>query len=386
MWWPLKSISTVCLIAVLMACGCKPTPNSSETTTPMSSATKSSTNKSPFCQTAAGQEVDLYTLTNANGVTLKMITLGATVVAVEVPDRDGKLANVTLSFNSPEEYLTNGPYFGATVGRYANRIAAGKFSLDGEEYTLATNNGPNHLHGGDAGFNSKIWQATTSSDDNSQSIEFNYSSADGEEGYPGKLDVTVVYSLTNDNELKIDYTATTDKATVLNLTNHCYWNLAGTGPILEHELTLEADKIVTAGPGLIPTGELADVVGTAMDFTTPHTIGSRIAEPKKNQDAKGYDHCYVLRSQDGELSLAARVKDPSSGRIMEISTTQPGIQLYTGNFLAGGSGDGGNAQHGAFCLETQHYPDSPNRPDFPSTVLKPGETFHEVTVHKFLTE
>lgn len=353
--------------------------------------------KEAYGKTKDGQAVDLYTCTNRNGLVLKMTNYGATVVSMETPDKAGKKANITLGFSSLEGYLARHPFFGSTVGRYGNRIAKGKFKLDGKEYTLATNNGPNHLHGGIKGFDAVVWKgvpftaATDTREDklDGAGVRFTYTSPDGEEGYPGKLEVMVDYLLTNSNELRIDYVAKTDKPTVVNLTNHCYWNLggAGSGDILKHELTLAADKFLPIDATSIPTGELAPVKGTAFDFTTPHAIGDRIGEIKKPpHETKGYDHCYVLRGQQGKLELAARVKDPKSGRVMEIFTTEPGVQLYCGNFLDGSVGGGGYKQHDAFCLETQHYPDSPNKPEFPSTVLRPGETYRSTTAHKFSVE
>jgi aldose 1-epimerase len=338
--------------------------------------------KSSFGMTKDGAEVFLFTCTNANGVVVKLITYGATLISVETPDRDGKLDNITLGFATLDGYLQRHPYFGSTVGRYGNRIAGGKFSIDGQEYTLATNNGPNHLHGGIKAFDAVVWNAEKVKSADEVGVKFTFRSVDGEEGYPGNLDATVIYTLTNDNQLKIDYTATTDKATVVNLTNHAYWNLAGagSGDVLKHELMLAADKYLPIDETSIPTGELADVEGTVMDFTTAQPIGSRIAELQQGH-TKGYDHCYVVRGEPGTLRLAARAKDPASGRVMEVHTTEPGIQLYTGNFLVGDF-----KQHDAFCLETQHYPDSPNKPEFPSTLLKPGETFRSTTVHRFSVE
>lgn len=342
--------------------------------------------KSLFGKTQTGQEAQLFTCTNKNGLVLKLTDYGATVVAVETPDRSGKRANINLGFDNVRGFEGDHPYFGATVGRFANRIAKARFTLDGKEYTLAANNGPNHLHGGLKGFNRVMWRAEEVKTGDEVGVRFSYLSPDGEEGYPGNLKVTALYTLNNDNELKMEFTATTDKATVLNLTNHNYWNLSGayTGSIYDHVLMIAADKYVPTDETLIPTGGTASVQGTPLDFTTPKPIGQDIR--KIDTDPVGYDHCYVLRSQSGTLALAARVKDPDTGRVMEVYTTQPGMQLYTGNFLTGKEAEGGARQHHAFCLETQHLPDSPNQKDFPSTVLRPGETFKETTVHKFSAE
>lgn len=342
--------------------------------------------KASYGKTKDGTEVFLYTCTNQNGLVVRITNYGATVVSVETPDRNGKLANITLSFPKLDGYLERHPYFGSTVGRYGNRIAGGKFSIDGKQYQLATNNGPNHLHGGIKAFDALVWKAEELKTADAVGVSFSLRSPDGDEGFPGNLDCVVKYWLTNQDELRIDYTATTDKPTVVNLTNHCYWNLggAGSGNILQHELEIAADKYLPIDATSIPTGVLADVKGTAMDFTTVHTIGERIDELKKApHTTQGYDHCYALRGQEGKLTLAARARDPKSGRVMEIYTTEPGIQLYCGNFLDGGAGNGGFKQHDAFCLETQHYPDSPNQASFPSTLLKPGQTFQSTTVHKF---
>ena len=337
--------------------------------------------KEPFGKTPEGDEVELYTLTNTHGLVVKIMTYGATVTAVELPDRDGKVENVTLNMKTLDDYLAGHPYFGSTVGRYANRIARGRFTLDGKEYTLATNNGLHHLHGGEKGFDKRVWAAEPIKDNEFVGVKFSLESADGEEGYPGTLAVTVTYSLTNDNELRMEYTARTDKPTHVNLTNHIYWNLTGAGDVLGHELTLHADAYLPVDDGLVPLGPTRPVKDTPMDFTAPKTIGSRI-----DRVEGGYDHCYVLNKQDGRpkrLSLAARVVEPKSGRVMEIFTTQPGIQFYTGNFLDGEPNSGGFEQHRGFCLETQHYPDSPNQPEYPSTILMPGETYKKVTVHRF---
>jgi aldose 1-epimerase len=343
----------------------------------------------PFGKTKDGKDVTVYTLTNSRGTKVRLIDYGATLISVETPDKAGKTANITLGFPTLAGYLERHPYFGSTVGRYGNRIAGGKFKLDGKEYSLATNNGPNHLHGGIKGFDAVLWKSQPVKGTDSVGVRFSHTSPDGDEGYPGKLDVTTTYTLTANNELRIDYEATTDKATVVNLTNHAYWNLAGagSGTILKHELTLAADKYLPIDDTSIPTGKPAEVKGTPFDFTSKHAIGERIDQIKKDpHKTQGYDHCYVLRGQQGKLELAAKAKDPASGRVMEIFTTEPGIQLYCGNFLGGGAGEGGYKQHEAFCLETQHYPDSPNQPAFPTTTLKPGETYKSTTVHKFSVE
>jgi aldose 1-epimerase len=340
--------------------------------------------KSEFGKTSGGAAASLYTCTNDQGVVVKLTDYGATLVAVLVPDKSGKKANICLGFDDVSGYEKHTAYFGCVVGRYGNRIAKGRFTLDGQQYRLATNNGPNHLHGGVKGFNRYLWKSAPIERDGEVGVRFQRTSKDGEEGYPGALKATVEYTLDNENQLKIHYRATTDKPTVVNLTNHAYWNLggAGSGTILDHELQLNADKYLAVDDGLIPTGEMPSVKGTPMDFTRPHTIGSRIREI--DADPQGYDHCYVLNSSGKGLSRAATVKDPQSGRKLTVSTTEPGVQLYTGNFLSGAKENGGHPQYGAFCLETQHFPDSPNQPEFPSTVLRPGETYETTTVYGFL--
>ncbi len=345
--------------------------------------------KQAWGKTADGKEVTLYTCTNANGLSVQLATWGATVVSVNTPDRNGKLANITLGFPSVDGYMKRHPYFGATVGRYGNRIAKGKFTLDGKEYTLAVNNGPNHLHGGIKSFDQVLWNAEEVKTESAVGIKFSRTSPDGEEGYPGTMQVEVTYTLTNDNELRVDYHATTDKPTVVNLTNHNYWNLGGatSGKILKHELKLEADEYIPVDANSIPLGKPAAVKGTVMDFTSFHAIGERIDELKKEpHTTKGYDHTYVLRGAGKELKLAATVKDPASGRVMEIRTTEPGIQFYAGNFLDGDVLGNKHEQHEGFCLETQHFPDSPNQAAFPSAVLRPGETYKTTTIHKFKAE
>jgi aldose 1-epimerase len=334
-----------------------------------------------------GRGVALYTLSNAHGMEVAISTYGATIVSIKVPDRNGKIADVVLGFDSLDGYLTKEPYFGAVVGRYGNRIAKGSFTLDGATYTLARNNGENSLHGGLKGFDKQVWLGRAVTSNDGPGVELMYLSKDGEEGFPGNLTATVTYTLTANNELKIDYAATTDKDTVLNLTNHSYFNLAGqgNGDILDHIVAIDADRFTPVDATLIPTGELRSVAGTPFDFRKPMAIGARIDDP--DQQIKlggGYDHNFVLNHSDG--MLAARVTDPKSGRTLIVLTTQPGVQFYTANFLDGTIHGKGGAVYGrrsAFCLETQHFPDSPNQPGFPTVVLKPGEKFHSTTVFRF---
>ena len=346
--------------------------------------------KSDFGKTPAGEQVDLYTLTNTNGLECRIITWGGTCVSLKVPDRQGKLGDIMLGHDTLEGYLSHdtSPYFGALIGRYGNRIAKGKFSIDGTEYTLATNNNENHLHGGVVGFDQKVWTAETSEGDKEVSLKLTYTSPDGEEGYPGALKATVVYSLTNADELRIDYEATTDKPTVCNLTNHSYYNFTGAArDILDHELMINGDNTTPVDEGLIPTGEMAPVTGTPFDFTSPKAIGKDIdANDIQIGYGPGYDHNWVLNKEGQELSLAAEVYEPTTGRVMTIHTTEPAIQFYAGNFLDGTitGKDGKTYPHRfGFCLETQHSPDSPNKPDWPSVVLRPGEVYKSTTVHTF---
>jgi aldose 1-epimerase len=338
-------------------------------------------------KTRDGEEVDLFVLGNAAGCKAKILTYGALLMELDVPDRDGKLADVVLGFDDLEGYLAGHPFFGATVGRVANRIAGAKFTLDGKDYKLAANNGANSLHGGVKGFDKVVWQVTeASSGGDGAKVRLSYRSKDGEEGYPGNLSCWVTYVLTDDNELRIDYRATTDKPTPVNLTNHSYFNLAGqaSGDVLGHELTLNADRYTPADAGLIPTGEIKPVRGTPLDFTKPEKIGTRIGELKGKP--VGYDHNFVLNKDDKKLTLAAKVYESKTGRVMEMYTTEPAVQLYTGNFLDGSvKGKGGVAykQYQALCLEAQHYPDSVHHPEFPSTILEPGKTYTQTTVYKF---
>jgi aldose 1-epimerase len=347
--------------------------------------------KQPFGKTADGAEVDLYTLQSGKGMTAKIITYGTIVTELDVPDRAGKTADVVLGFDDLKGYLAGHPFFGAIVGRVANRIAKGKFTLDGKEYKLATNNGPNHLHGGIKGFDKVVWKAEPVDAKDGVAVKFSYVSKDGEEGYPGNLTCTVTYTLTTKNELRIDYTATTDKATPVNLSNHSYFNLAGhgSGDILGHEMHIQADDYTPVDDTLIPTGKIEPVKGTPLDFlpqTPAFTIGKRIGELKG--EPRGYDHNFVLR-KNAKLDMAARVTEPKSGRVMEVWTTEPGVQFYTGNFLNGkekGKGGAVYNKHAGFCLETQHYPDSVNHPSFPSVILKPGDTYTQTTIYRFSTK
>lgn len=329
-------------------------------------------------QTTQGHDISLFTLKN-DVLNVQITNLGAALVTVEAPDRDGVRANVNLRHATGETYIQNPSSFGAICGRYANRIGKAKFSLDGKEYTLVANNGPNHLHGGAVGFNRYLWSAEPQADH----ITFRIVSPAGDEGYPGQLSVDVTYRLEK-NELTIDYVATTDAPTVLNLTNHAYWNLGGvaSGVIDDHILQLNSAQYLIADENVLVTGEIASVENTPFDFRTPQTIGSRIDQI----DIGGYDHCFVVGGEAGTLRKAARVVHPASGRIMEVETTEPGVQLYTANHFNGGSGCAGAPKHGAFCLECQHYPDSPNQPAFPSTVLRPGQQYTQSTVHRFLAE
>lgn len=333
-----------------------------------------------------GKLVKRYTLTNKNGVVAKLSEYGAILTELWVPDRNGRFGNVVAGFDNLDQYLKGCPFFGATTGRYANRIAKGRFTLEGKEYTLATNNGPNALHGGLKGFDKQLWKSEPiSSQSGQQGVRFNYLSKDGEEGYPGNLNVFVTYTLTDDDSLQIDYLATTDQTTIVNLTNHTYFNLAGSDDILNHELRVSADRYTPVNDQLIPTGELAPVTGTPFDFQQPTKIGARFHQLTNNP--RGYDHNLVLKRSGSNLESIGLVSEPTSGRRMEILTTEPGMQLYTGNFLDGkltGVGGVNYKQHSAFCLETQHFPDSPNQPHFPSTVLKPSDKFQSTTAYKFL--
>ncbi len=344
----------------------------------------------PFGQTADGAKITAYTLLNKNGMKAKIITYGGIVTELHVPDKDGKLADVALGHDSLEGYLKGHPYFGCIVGRVCNRIADAKFTLDGKEYKLAANNGKNTLHGGKEGFDKKVWKAEPMLTGDGPALKLTYASKDGEEGFPGTLQSTVTYTLLADNALKIDYRATTDKPTPVNLTNHAYFNLAGhnSGDVLGHVLQLAADKYTPTDESLIPTGKIEPVAGTPFDFTKPTAIGERIKQIKA--DPVGYDLNYVHGMKREESpKLVATVTEPKTGRVMEVLTTEPGVQFYSGNFLDGtnvGKGGAVYKQYNGFCLETQFFPDSPNQPMFPSITLKPGEEYRQTTIYKFKTK
>jgi aldose 1-epimerase len=345
--------------------------------------------KSVFGKTKDGRTVDLYTLTNDHGMVVTLTNWGASIVSIHVPDRSGKNADVALGYDTVAGYIGDTAYLGATVGRYGNRIAKGRFTLDGKEYKLAQNNGENSLHGGTVGFNKRLWDAKEVKTADGVAVQMHYLSKDGEEGYPGNLDVLVTFTLDNKNEVKIDYLATTDKPTVVNLTNHTYFNLLGdaAGDILGHVLMLNADRFTPVDAGLIPTGELRPVAGTPMDFRQPTAIGARINDNYEQLVlGKGYDHNWVINQTGNPPRLAARLSEPKTGRVVEVLTTEPGIQFYSGNFLDGTiKGKNGRVyQHRyGLCLETQHFPDSPNHPDFPSTTLRPGEKYQTTTIYRF---
>ena len=346
-------------------------------------------NKQPFGETADAKPVELYTLTNTGGMEAKITTYGATLVSLTVPDRNGVPGDVVLGYDSLADYSTRPEYFGCIAGRYANRIAGGKFSLHGTQHQLAANDGDNHLHGGIRGLDKVVWQAQGFEDNSGIGLRLAYLSPDGEEGYPGNLSITVTYTLTASNELIIDYNATTDKSTIVNLTHHSYFNLAGagTGDILNHDLMINADRFTPVDRSLIPTGELRDAAGTAFDFTQPTAIGARIGHDEEQlQFGGGYDHNWVLNKDVDGPCLAARAYERKSGRTLEVYTTQPGLQFYSGNFMENNiDAKAGQIYHhrGGFCLETQHFPDSPNRPDFPTTVLDPESEYEHTTIFKF---
>jgi aldose 1-epimerase len=343
---------------------------------------------SPFGKTPDGTPVEIYTFRNRRGMEARIMTYGGIIVSLKTPDKNNRLDDIVLGCDSLDGYLKNNPYFGAIIGRYGNRIANGKFTLDGKAYALAANNGANHLHGGLKGFDKVVWKAEV--DKPETKLKLSYLSKDGEEGYPGNLAVTATYALTEENELQIEFTATTDKPTLCNLTHHSYFNLRGGGDILGHVVKINAEKFTPVDGNLIPTGELRAVAGTPLDFRQPAPIGARVnSDNGQIRLAKGYDHNWVLDKPPGRLGLAARIHEPATGRVMELFTTAPGMQFYTGNFLDGTiTGKGGRAYQfrDGFCMEPQGFPDSPNHPEFPSTRLSPGETYNHTIIYKFSTE
>ena len=349
---------------------------------------KSVISTSSFGTTPAGEAVNLYTLTNASGMEVGIINFGGIITRIKTADRNGKFADIALGFDELEPYLQASPYLGALIGRFGNRLAKGRFELDGKTYQLETNNGANHLHGGSAGFDKVVWQATPFSADTHVGVKLCYLSRDGDQGYPGNLSVTVTYTLTNEDEILVDYHATTDQATPINLTQHSYFNLAGQGDILQHELMINADAFTPIDETQIPVGGSRSVAGTAFDFRAPKTIGADInSDDEQLRCGLGYDHNFVLNKvAPKKMTFAARAAESTSGRVLEVYTEEPGIQFYSGNFLDGSlSGRGQTyAYRTGFCLETQHFPDSPNQPDFPSTILRPGETYTSRTIFKFL--
>ena len=356
----------------------------------MSNTPKGTITKADFGQTPEGRAVELYTLRNSKGMEATIMTYGGIVTSLKIPDKNGKLGDVVLGYDNLDGYIKSTPYFGALIGRYGNRIANGKFSLDGKTFTLATNNGVNSLHGGLKGFDKQVWTARPLPTAHGPSLILTYVSQGGEEGYPGTLSVTAIYSITEGNELRVDFSATTSEKTVVNLTHHSYFNLRGSGDILDHIVVINADKFTPVDGGLIPTGELRPVAGTPFDFTTAHTIGERVnAADEQLKLGNGYDHNWVLNRQGSELSLAAGVYEPTTGRTMEVWTTEPATQFYTGNFLDGtitGKGGWTYQFRNGFCFEPQHYPDSPNHPDFPTTTLNPGEKYQNTIIYKFSTK
>jgi aldose 1-epimerase len=374
-----------CLIALAVGCWIVVGPSLCSAAWAAESEAMKRIHQQDWGQTSAGQEVQLITLSNRQGMLAKITSYGAILTELHVPDRQGRTTNVVLGFDNLERYLQGHPAFGSTIGRVANRIANARFTLDGVTYELAANIGPHHIHGGRAGFHQRVWGVQLLPIEADQaSVEFTYRSVDGEEGYPGNLEVKVTYTLTDGNELRIDYQATTDKATPVNLTNHSYFNLKGSGDVLDHILEIDADRYTLADEALIPTGEIASVAGTPLDFRQPTTIGARIDQlrPRPN----GYDHNYVLNSTNGLLAFAARATHPETGRVMEAWTTEPGMQLYTANGFNGrltGTGGVVYPRHAGFCFETQHFPDSINQPNFPSVVLRPGRTFRSSTAFRF---
>jgi len=407
---PGKSFSVAVLVLLLCGCGPSPQPAAPTSTQPAATATSSapsaatadptamkpmnnaafSVQSKSFGKLPDGREVSLVTLKNNNGVEIDVTNYGGIITRLLTPDAKGQPGDIVLGYDNLQQYLDNNPYFGAIIGRFGNRIAKGQFELDGKKYQLATNDGDNHLHGGGQGFDKKLWQIKPFQHENSVGVELSYLSVDGEEGYPGNLQVKVIYTLTNTNELQMQFQATTDLTTPVNLTQHSYFNLAGSGSILEHQLEIPAAQITPVGAGLIPTGELQAVEGTPFDFRTAKAIGRDIAaDDAQLKLGLGYDHNFVLKAKvDKSLVLAGRVSEPTSGRVLEVWTEEPAVQFYSGNFLDGSlTGKGVQYAHrSGFCLEPQHYPDAPNQRTFPSTLLKPGETYSTQIVYRFSTK
>lgn len=377
------SLSAALFFALALCAAAPPRPAAA-----MNQNSRAGIEKRPFGKLADGTTVELYTLTNRNGVRAQITNYGGALVSLMVPDARGRMADVALGYDGPADYEADAFYMGTIAGRYANRIAGGRFKLGGVEYQLARNNGPNHLHGGVRGFNKVVWRARELRRADGVAVELSYLSRDGEEGYPGNLSATITYVLTDKDELRIEYAATADKETIVNLTNHSYFNLAGAGAgdVLGHVLRINADRFTPVDETSIPVGELKAVKGTPFDFTKPTAVGGRIDQDDEQlRRGRGYDHNFVLNKRGAELSLAAQVYEPTTGRAMEVWTTEPGLQLYTGNFLEGARGKGGEVyrMREGFCLEAQHFPDSPNRPAFPSTALRPGTRYTQTTVYKF---
>ena len=388
-WSTITTSMKQILLCVCLAAGCLPLA-----VLPVHSQFSRSIHMQPFGKTSDGEEVSLYALRNSSGMEATITNYGGTITSLKVMDRKKRFADVVLGFDDLAGYIStaNNAYFGATIGRYANRIAKGTFTLDNQTYHTPINDGPNTLHGGLKGFDKRVWQAEEVATPEGHALELHYVSHDGEEGFPGNLDVTVRYSLGEKNDLRIDYRARTDKDTVLNLTNHSYFNLAGAGEgdILHHKLTITADRFTPIDSTLIPTGDLQPVTSTPFDFRSATDVGARINRDNQQLHfAHGYDHNFVLNHPAGNIGLAARVEEPHSGRVMEVYTDQPGVQFYTGNFLNGKiHGKGGKAYEyrSALCLETQHFPDSPNHPNFPTSELKAGKEFHSSTIYRFSVE
>ena len=387
-------------LAVSVALGCAQMAYADTTTTTTTTATKKteaakataqlSVAEAPFGKLPSGEATTLYTLTNANGLVVKVTNYGGVITSIHTPDKTGKMGDIVLGFDSVDGYLKNKSFFGAVIGRFGNRIGKGQFSLDGKQYQLTLNDGPNHLHGGTVGFDKILWTAKPFKTEKSVGVTLTHFSPDGDQGYPGNLQTTVVYELTNNNEFELRYKATTDKATPINMTQHPYFNLAGSGSILDQELMINASRYTPIDSTLIPTGELAPVAGTPFDFTSSHTIGKLLSQENAQlKNGAGYDHNWVLNKKaDNEWGMDARFYDPKSGRVLEVYSDEPGIQFYSGNFLDGKvDGKGVNfAYRGAICLEPQHFPDSPNKANFPSTILKPGTEYNNKLAFKFLVK